>query len=85
MIKFSLKCDQDHQFESWFKSAAAYDALAQAGHLTCALCGSTKVTKGMMAPVSQPASAARTAVRMVKSRTPQYRCYRNLKARWKRR
>ena len=50
MIKFSLKCDQDHQFESWFKSAAAFDALAQAGHLTCALCGSTKVTKGMMAP-----------------------------------
>ena len=50
MIKFSLKCDQDHQFESWFKSAAAFDALAQAGPLTCALCGSTKVTKGMMAP-----------------------------------
>ena len=50
MIKFSLKCDQDHQFESWFKSAAAFDALAQAGHLTCALCGSSKVTKGMMAP-----------------------------------
>lgn len=50
MIKFSLKCDQDHKFESWFKSAAAFDALAQAGHLTCALCGSTKVTKGMMAP-----------------------------------
>ena len=50
MIKFSLKCDQDHQFESWFKSAAAFDALAQAWHLTCALCGSTKVTKGMMAP-----------------------------------
>ena len=50
MIKFSLKCDQDYQFESWFKSAAAFDALAQAGHLTCALGGSTKVTKGMMAP-----------------------------------
>ena len=76
MIKFSLKCDQDHQFESWFKSAAAFDALAQAGHLTCALCGSTKVTKGMMAP---------RVTTVIKSRTPQCRYYRNLKARWKRR
>ncbi|HDY94876.1 MAG: DUF1178 family protein [Sulfitobacter litoralis] len=50
MIKFSLKCERDHQFESWFKSAAAFDALAQAGHLTCAICGSPEVTKGMMAP-----------------------------------
>jgi hypothetical protein len=50
MIQFTLKCDQDHRFDSWFKSAAAFDALAQAGHISCAVCGSSQVTKGMMAP-----------------------------------
>lgn len=50
MIQFTLKCDQDHRFDSWFKSASAFDALAQAGHISCAVCGSSQVTKGMMAP-----------------------------------
>lgn len=50
MIQFTLKCDQDHRFDSWFKSAAAFDALAQAGHIACAVCGSSKVAKSMMAP-----------------------------------
>jgi len=50
MIQFTLKCDQDHRFDSWFKSAAAFDALAQAGHISCAVCGSSQVSKGMMAP-----------------------------------
>ncbi len=59
MIQFTLKCDQDHRFDSWFKSAAAFDALAQAGHISCAVCGSSQVTKGMMAPrVSTGKSAA---------------------------
>ncbi len=50
MIQFTLKCDKDHRFDSWFKSAAAFDALAQAGHLSCAVCGSSSVSKGIMAP-----------------------------------
>lgn len=50
MIQFTLKCDQDHRFESWFKSAAAFDDLARAGHLSCSVCGSSNVIKGIMAP-----------------------------------
>ncbi len=50
MIRYSLKCDQGHGFESWFASASAFDTLAKAGHLTCALCGSTRVDKALMAP-----------------------------------
>jgi len=50
MIQFTLKCDQDHRFDSWFKSAASFEALAQAGHLNCAICGSTNIAKAMMAP-----------------------------------
>ncbi|EEB83777.1 DUF1178 family protein [Roseobacter sp. GAI101] len=50
MIKFTLKCDQDHRFESWFKSASAFDALAQGGHVSCVVCGSAQVGKAIMAP-----------------------------------
>ena len=50
MIQYALKCDQGHQFESWFQSASAFDALAASGHLSCALCGSTEVVKAIMAP-----------------------------------
>lgn len=50
MIRYSLKCDQGHGFESWFASASAYDSLARAGHLACPACGSAKVDKALMVP-----------------------------------
>ncbi|WP_103762516.1 DUF1178 family protein [Roseovarius confluentis] len=50
MIKFTLKCIHDHQFESWFQSAEAYDKLHAAGMVSCAVCGSESVTKALMAP-----------------------------------
>lgn len=50
MIKYALKCDDGHGFESWFASAEAYDSLRAAGHVTCAACGSTAISKALMAP-----------------------------------
>ncbi|WP_415403785.1 DUF1178 family protein [Tateyamaria sp. SN3-11] len=50
MIKYTLKCDNGHDFESWFASAAAYDGLAAAGHLACTACASPNVEKAIMAP-----------------------------------
>lgn len=50
MIRYTLKCDRDHRFDSWFQSAEAYDRLQASGHLTCAECGSRQVSKALMAP-----------------------------------
>ena len=50
MIKYTLKCDQDHTFDSWFASAAAYDKLDKAGMVSCEICGSPRVKKAIMAP-----------------------------------
>ena len=50
MIKFSLKCSADHSFDSWFQSAEAYDKLAAAGMVSCAVCGTVEVSKSLMAP-----------------------------------
>jgi hypothetical protein len=50
MIRYALKCSEGHVFDSWFQSARAFDALAAAGHLSCAECGSASVEKTLMAP-----------------------------------
>ena len=56
VIRYTLKCDSDHTFESWFQSSSAFDTLEQAGHLSCAVCGSAKVGRALMAP-AVPAKA----------------------------
>ena len=50
MIRYAIKCSADHSFDSWFQSAAAYEALNGAGRISCPICGSVKVEKGLMAP-----------------------------------
>ena len=50
MIRYALKCAENHAFESWFQSAEAFDGLAARGLVTCAICGGTEVSKAMMAP-----------------------------------
>lgn len=50
MIRYTLSCDNDHQFESWFQSSTAFDTLDKAGMVSCDTCGSKRVTKTIMAP-----------------------------------
>ena len=55
MIRYTLRCDAEHSFESWFQSADAFDSLAAAGHVACPVCGSAEVGKTLMAPAVRPA------------------------------
>lgn len=50
MIRYSLHCDEGHDFESWFGSAAAFEDLKARGLLSCAVCGGNRVEKALMAP-----------------------------------
>jgi hypothetical protein len=50
MIKYTLICEQDHEFEGWFASAAGYDRQVEGGQVTCPVCGSAQVRKGIMTP-----------------------------------
>jgi hypothetical protein len=50
MIRYTLACDQGHNFESWFQNSAAYDKQAKRSLVSCPVCGSAKVEKAMMAP-----------------------------------
>ena len=50
MIRYSLRCDRGHAFESWFQSSSAYDSQVKRKLVTCPACGSAKVEKSIMAP-----------------------------------
>jgi hypothetical protein len=50
MILYQLQCEQEHQFEAWFKDSQAFDKQAKRKLLNCPTCGSEKVSKALMAP-----------------------------------
>jgi hypothetical protein len=50
MIRYSLQCDKEHDFEGWFASSAAFDTQAARGLLECPSCGSKHIEKALMAP-----------------------------------
>ena len=68
MIRYALRCEHGHQFESWFQSSSAYETQERRHLIDCPSCGSTKVERAIMAPrivgkkgrepAAQPAPAA---------------------------
>ena len=50
MIRYSLRCERDHTFESWFQSSGAYDSQVRRKLVSCPVCNSVKVEKAIMAP-----------------------------------
>ena len=50
MIRYALRCERDHAFESWFQSSSAFDSQVKRKLVACPVCDSTKVEKAIMAP-----------------------------------
>jgi hypothetical protein len=50
MIRYSLHCERDHAFESWFQDSSAYDAQVKRKLVSCPVCSSVKIEKAIMAP-----------------------------------
>ena len=50
MIRFSLSCDNDHDFDGWFRNGDDFDAQKKRGFVSCPVCHSTRVEKALMAP-----------------------------------
>lgn len=50
MIRFTLACEDGHEFDAWFSSGDSYDEQLEAGVIVCSICGSTEVRKAPMAP-----------------------------------
>ncbi|NCF49713.1 MAG: DUF1178 family protein [Bacteroidetes bacterium] len=50
MIKYTLICDQKHEFEGWFGDSVAFESQSQANLVACPICGSSDVRRALMAP-----------------------------------
>ena len=51
MIKYNLKCKNDHEFESWFSDSGEFDKLDKKKLLECIFCSSKEIKKSIMAPM----------------------------------
>ena len=51
MIKYNLKCQNDHEFESWFSNSQEFDKLLRKNLLECIYCSSKKIKKSIMSPM----------------------------------
>jgi hypothetical protein len=67
MIRFSLRCSAEHEFEGWFRDNDGFEAQRQAGEIACPECGDAAIEKALMTPaISRGRSnpPAMTAVQM---------------------
>mgnify|MGYP005992091847 FL=1 len=51
MIKYILKCNRNHEFESWFSNSEEFDNLNKRQLLECIYCSSKKISKSIMSPM----------------------------------
>ena len=50
MIKYLLKCNKMHEFESWFSDSKEYEKLKKKNLIECIYCNSKNVEKSIMSP-----------------------------------
>ena len=51
MIKYNLKCENNHEFESWFSDSNEFNKLNKQKLLECIYCSSNKIQKSIMSPM----------------------------------
>ena len=50
MIKYILKCEKEHEFESWFLNSKEFERLKTKKLIECIYCRSKKIQKTIMSP-----------------------------------
>jgi hypothetical protein len=50
MIKYNLKCENNHNFDTWFSDSSNFDEQNKKNLIFCPKCNSTKIEKNIMAP-----------------------------------
>ena len=50
MIKYNLKCENKHEFESWFSDSVEFEKLLKKKMIECLFCKTKSIKKSIMAP-----------------------------------
>jgi hypothetical protein len=67
MIKYDLRCNQDHTFEAWFRDSVTCDDQLAGGEVVCPQCASATVQKALMAPKVAKSQASESSEQQVMS------------------
>lgn len=65
MIRYTLICDNAHEFESWFASSDSFEEQAKRGFVTCLVCDSARVERAVMSPAVARTDRGRRSVEPV--------------------
>ena len=66
MIKYNLKCQNDHEFESWFSNSEDFTKLKRKKLLECIYCSSKNINKSIMAPMISNSIVKNDQTQMIK-------------------
>ena len=77
MIRYNLRCEKGHAFESWFQSSSAYESQEKRKLVSCPACGSVKVERAIMAPQIVSKKGREAAPRRRRPRLRKRRRHRN--------
>ena len=66
MIKYNLKCENSHEFESWFSNSAEFDKLNKRALLECIYGSSKNINKSIMAPMISNSKKKEDQFKMIK-------------------
>lgn len=50
MISFNLRCENDHEFEGWFKDSTSFEKQRDRKLIECTICGSHEVEQALSRP-----------------------------------
>ena len=63
MIKYNLKCHNNHEFKSWFSNSQEFEKLKKKRLLECIYCSSKKINKSIMSPMVSIISKKKTDIK----------------------
>ncbi len=50
MIKYMLRCSNDHEFDVWFRNSQAFEHQASDNQIACPQCANRDIQKSLMSP-----------------------------------
>ena len=68
MIKYNLKCNHDHEFESWFSDSNEFEKLKKKKLLECIYCSSKDIQKSIMSPMVASANIIKESLEKIDNR-----------------
>ena len=68
MIKYNLKCNHEHEFESWFSDSNEFEKLKKKKLLECIYCSSTDIQKSIMSPMVTSTNITKESLEKIDNR-----------------